>query len=54
MRRWLVFSLGLALAGVGLWALLTTSLPPEEEIGDASRAALERVLRDAPGEDPTR
>ena len=54
MKRWLALALGLALIGGAAWLLLRgptrvapKSAAPHAEIDDASRAALERVLREA-------
>ncbi len=54
MSRWLILSLGLGLVGLGAWALLTTPVPSAENIDDASRDQLERVLREAEGREGTR
>jgi len=43
---------GLAALAVGAWALLTTPGPGRDEIDPASRAELERVLREAAEEEP--
>ena len=60
-RRWLVLPLALAISALALYALvaggwpgfLDPGEPPLDDIGDASRLRLERVLgeaeRDAPG-----
>ena len=46
MKRGLALAAGLLAAALALYALLGRSpAPPEEEIDDASRAALEDVLR---------
>ncbi len=58
MRRWLVLSLGLGIAAVAGYALLTGSAPPHanhDEIGDQSREQLREILREAASEEaPTR
>lgn len=47
MKRGLALAAGLLAAGLALYALLGRSAapPPEEDIDDASRAALEEILR---------
>jgi hypothetical protein len=47
VNRALVLAAGLCAAALALWALLgrSTAPAPEEEIDDASRRALEEVLR---------
>jgi hypothetical protein len=56
-RRWLALAVSLAAAAAALYALATaprtrTAAPPAGgEIGEASRAELERVLRDAEAEE---
>jgi hypothetical protein len=47
VKRWLLLSLGLAIAAGALYALLAGDggAPPLDEIDDASRARLERALR---------
>jgi len=45
-------ALGLVALAVGAWALLTTPGPGHDEIDPASRAELERVLREAAEEEP--
>ncbi|HBZ70636.1 MAG TPA: hypothetical protein DEP35_13255 [Deltaproteobacteria bacterium] len=63
MKRWLVAVLGIALAVAAFFAVATgrrAALPakphpnalPHAEIDDASRAQLERVIRDAEREGP--
>ena len=51
MRRWLILSLGLAAALGAAYALLGRGRyrdePPLDHIDDASRARLERALRDS-------
>ncbi len=53
MNRWLILSLGLAIAGGAAYALLAGGpegqAPPLERIDEASRARLENVLRDSGG-----
>jgi hypothetical protein len=65
MRRWLVLSLGLGIAAAAGFALLTTRAPRRDapapsvapdsaaldEIDAASRARLEKILREAGRED---
>ncbi|MEE9609228.1 MAG: hypothetical protein V3U03_15920 [Myxococcota bacterium] len=49
MTRWLLVALGLGIAGAALYALVEGGRGPRplDEIDDASRARLDRVLRDA-------
>ncbi len=53
MKRWLALAVGLALIGGVAWFLWRGPAPasessaPHAEIDEASRAALERVLREA-------
>jgi hypothetical protein len=51
VKRWLILSVGLAVALGAAYALLAGgrqgSGPPLDRIDDASRARLERVLEDA-------
>jgi hypothetical protein len=61
MKRWLALAVGLALIGAGAWFLLRgparvapESSAPHAEIDDASRAALDRVLREAEREEAKR
>ncbi|GAF69255.1 unnamed protein product [marine sediment metagenome] len=54
-RRWLLLPLGLGIAAVALYVLVSMGAggpvasgpPPLDDIGDASRVRLERVLLDA-------
>lgn len=59
MSRWLLVLLGLAIAAAALYALvagrelpLSESAPPLDDIDEASRHELERVLRDADRAEP--
>lgn len=48
VNRWLILSLGLAIAAGAAYALLAgEGSPPLDRIDDDSRARLERVLRDS-------
>ncbi len=48
MTRWLAILLGLGAIGLAIWALaLRRSDPPLDDIDAASRAQLEKVLREA-------
>jgi hypothetical protein len=49
VKRWLALGLGLAIAAVAFYLLATTDAtpPPTEDIDAASRARLERLLREA-------
>jgi hypothetical protein len=60
VKRWLVALLGIALAAAAFLAVATVrrparlaphAPPPRAEIDDASRAQLERVIRDAEREE---
>jgi predicted MFS family arabinose efflux permease len=48
MTRWLLFALALVAVGVAAWVWLASPPGSSEEIGPASRAELERVLRENP------
>jgi hypothetical protein len=53
LRRWLLIGLGLAMGLAALYAV-ATSRPPvgqHDEIDDASRQRLERVLRESAGQE---
>jgi len=59
LGRWLTLFLGLAIAAAAGFALVSrrgpygsAEAPPLDHIDDASRARLERVLRDAGRDDP--
>lgn len=57
MKRWLALVLGIAIASLALYLLVAPGdpAPPDvEEIDEASRDALERVLREAEESEPTR
>lgn len=57
MKRWLALAVGIAIASLALYLLVAPGdpAPPDvEEIDEASRAALERVLREAEESEPTR
>jgi hypothetical protein len=48
VQRWLVLTFGLAVVGTALYVLASgAQAPPMSEIDSASRAHLERVLKDA-------
>jgi hypothetical protein len=53
VNRWLILSLGLAIAAGAAYALLAAGPegrePPLDRIDEASRARLERLLHDAEG-----
>ena len=50
MRRWLLAAIGLALGIAALVALLRVEAPPLDDIDAASRAELERLLRESSAE----
>ncbi|MDJ0864526.1 MAG: hypothetical protein QNK03_00360 [Myxococcota bacterium] len=52
MRRWVALVLGAVIAAAALYALAGLAPGPTAEIDDASRAQLERVLREADGAQP--
>ena len=47
MNRWWLAAIGLAIGIAALFALLPRESPPLDDIDPASRAALEKVLRDS-------
>jgi hypothetical protein len=48
MIRWVLFALGLVAVGAGAWVWLSSPTGTSDEIGPASRAEMERVLRESP------
>lgn len=48
MIRWVLLALGLAAVGAGAWVWLSAPTGSSHEIGPASRAEMERVLRENP------
>jgi hypothetical protein len=47
VNRWLLVVIGLAVGAAALYALLPNDNPPLDDIDAASRAKLERVLRES-------
>jgi hypothetical protein len=55
VTRWLALSLGLMAAALAIWALASRRpARPLDDIDDASRARLEKVLRDADAQPPAK
>ncbi|MBW2235113.1 MAG: hypothetical protein JRF70_06205 [Deltaproteobacteria bacterium] len=48
MRGWILAAAGLAALAAGAYAVLRPPAPGTGEIGDESRAELERVLQESP------